>query len=93
MRTRATCKTSATSSVLSLGKARKLGWPAGSGTYAPSTAMACRCGLSFMSELARWMTVTTPPRASGTPGASLRRYQPMTESAKMRATAPIRSRW
>ena len=45
-----------------------------------------------MSELARWMTVTTPPRAAGTPGASLRRYQPMTESAKMRATAPIRAR-
>jgi len=29
MRTRATCKTSATSSVLSLGKARKLGCPSG----------------------------------------------------------------
>jgi hypothetical protein len=46
-----------------------------------------------MSELERWMTVTTPPRASGTLGASRRRYQPMTESAKMRATAPIKSRW
>jgi hypothetical protein len=45
-----------------------------------------------MSELERWMTVTTPPRASGTPGANRRRYHPMTESAKMRA-APIKSRW
>jgi hypothetical protein len=42
-----------------------------------------------MSELERWMTVTVPPRASGTLSARRRRYHPMTESAKMRATAPI----
>jgi hypothetical protein len=31
--------------------------------------MAWRCGLSFMSALERWMTVTTPPRAPGGPGS------------------------
>ena len=43
---------------------------------------------SAYSKLHLWMTVTAPPRASGTPSASRSRYHPMTRSAKLRATAP-----